>query len=753
MARDERDAADDGHGEAAAGTRANVKLQRWVDLLAALLVRVHPATFEELAKDVPEYWLRLRDADAEPDDRRRATQLQTLKRTFERDKDELREFGVPIESVPDESGNPVGAYRLRRKDFYLPYLCFAVPGGGVRRPERPDRWGYQALTALTFEPDELQAVVDAAACVRGLGDPLLAADAASALRKLAVDLPVDDTPASPDEPRVLLPRTQPGAPVFEALGDALARRKTVRFTYHAMSTDRREEREVEPYGLFFLNGHWYLAARDLARDELRNFRLNRVSAPVVNGRRPQSADYEIPPTFRLREHARSRQAWELGGQDAVRVVVELAAHSGPSRAAARLGQPVEGHEARRAFEVRRVDAFVRWLLSFAGDVVPVEPPDVVRRYRDAAAAVAGLYAARRDDVVPPPADATAAPPASVDAPMRRRGRGARADEAWQPTGAAAQLRRILHVVPQIADGEEHPLADVATRIGSDAATLRRDLYSLVTRFDVPPGFVDGVQLYVESDRVSAVSNHLLRPMRLTVSELCALELGLAVLHARRPPDEQPVIDRARDRLRSVIAKLPDDPIPDGLHGASLGEHGSTADLAAVRTALRERRKLRLDYWRSGAAEASRRVVCPLALVAANGMVYVIAHGDGDEAIRVFRMDRVEGAETLDETFEPRAGVSLDAVLRDGRVFHRDDAGTMRVRYSPRIARWIAEREGRPLAADGSLELLHPLADGTWALRHVLQYGPEAEVLEPAALREAVRDRLGVILRTLPAGDA
>jgi hypothetical protein len=50
---------------------------------------------------------------------------------------------------------------------------------------------------------------------------------------------------------------------------------------------------------------------------------------------------------------------------------------------------------------------------------------------------------------------------------------------------------------------------------------------------------------------------------------------------------------------------------------------------------------------------------------------------------------------------------------------------MKVKYSPKIARWIAEREGVELDADGSLTIEHPLADQEWGVRHVLQYGPDA----------------------------
>jgi predicted DNA-binding transcriptional regulator YafY len=720
-------------GRRAAGSltdaAGNPKLQRWMDLIAALLARSLPATFEEMALSIPEYASKIAAYQDEGDEARRETLKQSLKRTFERDKDELRAFGVPIEVLPDEDGNPSGAYRLRRTDFYLPYLCFAVPSGDVVRPRKVDRWGYQALASLMFEADELQAVVDAAAGVRGLGDPLLAADVESALRKLAVDLPLDAARVTASEPRIVLPRAQPSSATFEVLSDALTRRKIVTFSYHAMSTDRTESREVEPYGLLFLNGHWYLAARDRVRGELRNFRLNRITRARLNGKRPQTADYSVPEDFRLREHARSRQAWELGDEDAVRAVVMFDGQSGPTMAAMRLGGSVPGNDGSRTFEVKRIGSFVRWLLSFAGELRPMSPPDVVARYAKEAAATERIYA--EDGAI------------QTRRPSRVAARNP-TYETWQPLGAAAQLRRILHVVPQIADGEEHSLSDVASQVGTTVDTLSSDLYSLVTRFDTPGGFVEGVQLYVESDRVSAVSNHLARPMRLTVSELCALELGLAVLHACRPPDEHPVLERARARLRAVIAQLPGDPIPDGLYGAALGEQGSTAHLAAVRTTLSEQRKLRLIYRKSGSATSRERIVCPYALVASSGTLYVIAHSDEGNSIRVFRLDRVEDAEATDQRFEVPADFSLDAMLRDGRVFYNAQPGTMLVRYSPRVARWIAEREGREADEDGSLVMEHPLIDLEWGMRHVLQYGPEAEVLEPASLRVKLRERLAAM---------
>ena len=68
-----------------------------------------------------------------------------------------------------------------------------------------------------------------------------------------------------------------------------------------------------------------------------------------------------------------------------------------------------------------------------------------------------------------------------------------------------------------------------------------------------------------------------------------------------------------------------------------------------------------------------------------------------------------------------------------------------MRYSPKIARWIQEREQGTTDADGSFVVEHALADLDWAVRHVLQYGPEAEVLEPEEARVAVRKRLEAML--------
>ncbi len=347
------------------------KLQRWIDLIAALLSRRYPATFDELAHDVPAY--------------RQGQSAQTLERMFERDKDELRAFGVPIETVVvDRSAPEIPGYRLRRQDFYLPFLTVAGNAGkGIGR----QRSEYTVLPTLAFEPDELDAVAAAAARVGSLADPYLAVDVETAVRKLALELPIDVAQTAAGE-RIVAERVE--GKTFSALAVAVERRKLATFDYHKMGDDTTSPRTVEPYGLAFLGSNWYLVARDTGRGALRHFRLSRMrSVKVGSGR---SADFGRPADFRLAAHAASRESWELGDGDVAEVIVEFRSGSGAVRAAERLGEPLRGHSRRRRFRVRRSDAFVRWLLSFGDAAVPVDPPALVESFRALARATLALYA-------------------------------------------------------------------------------------------------------------------------------------------------------------------------------------------------------------------------------------------------------------------------------------------------------------------------------------------------------------------------
>ena len=312
-----------------------------------------------------------------------------------------------------------------------------------------------------------------------------------------------------------------------------------------------------------------------------------------------------------------------------------------------------------------------------------------------------------------------------------------------PDTAAAQLKRLLTLIPRLADNEEHPIADVATIVGVTPEQLIGDLQALVERFDAPGGFVDGVQIYQDGTHVSVVTQHFLRPMRLTMSELCALELGLAIVRSERTAEDAGPADRALERLRRVITQVSDVKNPSGLRDGSLASApGVPEHLDVLKEAVRGRRKVRLLYKKGGGIAAESRTICPYTLAFTSGMWYVVAHCERAKALRVFRLDRVLNAESEGGTYEVPEDFSVDRVMEQAKAFIKDQpVETLRVKYSPRIAPWIAEREGKTLAKDGSLEVEHPLADRAWAVRHVLQYGAEAEIIGPQDLRDAVRDTL------------
>jgi predicted DNA-binding transcriptional regulator YafY len=305
--------------------------------------------------------------------------------------------------------------------------------------------------------------------------------------------------------------------------------------------------------------------------------------------------------------------------------------------------------------------------------------------------------------------------------------------------AAAQLRRVLDLIPRLADGEEHPIAEVAKAAGTNPADVLRDLESVSERFDVPGGFVEGVNIFVDDGNVCVNAMQFHRPMRLTMPELCALELGLTMLRRERTPAEQAPVDRALERLRGTISRVPADDRHEGIRHAELSVAGAAEHLAALRSAVAGNRRIVLRYRSGGATESTTRTIDPHSLVFAEQMWYVVA-STGETALRIFRLDRVEGVKVLDETFERDASAGL-RVQEAGRAFVSGTSRRMTVRYSPRIARWVAERERAELAPDGSLTMEHPVADESWAVRHVLQYGPDAKVLAPQEMRDLVESRL------------
>jgi proteasome accessory factor B len=211
------------------------RLERLLNLVAALIDTERPLTAEEIAERVPGY----------------PPMGPSFKRAFERDKATLRGMGVPLDVSVLEPLNPESpqGYRVRRQRYELP-----DPG---------------------LEPDEVAALHLAATSVR-----LDGGDATAAVWKLG------GVPGAGVLDRVGT-SSIPGSDHLEVLFTAAAERRPVTFGY------RGAERTVDPWRLEFRNGQWYLVGRDHGRAEQRAFRLDRVTAAPTCG--PAGA-FEPPAT-------------------------------------------------------------------------------------------------------------------------------------------------------------------------------------------------------------------------------------------------------------------------------------------------------------------------------------------------------------------------------------------------------------------------------------------------------------------------
>ncbi len=318
------------------------RLERLVNLTAALLNAERPVTAEQIRIRVPGY----------PDDK------ASFRRQFERDKDALRELGFPLVTTAEPAGSPA-KYSVDRDRYYL-----RDPG---------------------LTPDELSALSMAAEIVRlnGLGDrrlydalwkldgsatsPRPGKGALTTGRPSADSAPItpaDATPLSMQSLDAELPADASLAAVFDAIASARA----VAFRY------RDEPRSVVPRSLSFENGRWYLAAFDLDRRDERSFRIDRIDGDVMVTTPADLAT--VPPA--PRRASPSRSPWELGTGEPVEALVRIdpahapwaERHVGSEAVQSRLP---DGTITLRLL-VRGPDAFRSFVLGFLDGAEVLSPP-------------------------------------------------------------------------------------------------------------------------------------------------------------------------------------------------------------------------------------------------------------------------------------------------------------------------------------------------------------------------------------------
>jgi len=308
------------------------------------------------------------------------------------------------------------------------------------------------------------------------------------------------------------------------------------------------------------------------------------------------------------------------------------------------------------------------------------------------------------------------------------------------TTAEEQLERILYVIAAANGKKGRPLAELAKTLGVEPSRITRDLEEVTARaFYHPAGSVDAFRITNDGRRIQVwTTGEFKRPVRLSPLEALALGLGfraLALGAAGSDVRREELLAFAQ-RLERAIASAPLEELQKRF-AVDDGAPGDSSVRAVLRRAAAERRRCKIAYLPSGTREPDERVICPYVLAYANGAWYVIAHCTMREDVRLFRLDRIVTAETVDGTFEVPPDFDPSNYITEGRVYRAGEEIEAVVRYSPRIARWVRERGPVEELPDGSVAVRLRVADVHWLVRHVLEHGPEAEVLEPAELRREV----------------
>ena len=302
--------------------------------------------------------------------------------------------------------------------------------------------------------------------------------------------------------------------------------------------------------------------------------------------------------------------------------------------------------------------------------------------------------------------------------------------------AQGQVPRLVELIAWLSQSDSaKPVAyrAAARRLGVPEGTIRADLDALL-------GLSGEHRDWLASLRVALVSGgfvaHSLgafrRPLHFTGEEGLALLLGLAGTRGGRAVAQQ---------LAQALRAAPPAELVDAAYAISAAPSEELEErLAVARRARDERRKLEILYCAS-AGEPSRRVVHVHQIVEAAGRWYIVAWCEKVGAFRNFRADRVLEATLLAQDFRPQ--LLFQPIRKPEELLRAEEMVAAKVAFSPRVARWLKERyPGGREENDGRYVVTLKVADPAWLVREVLQYGVEAEVLEPEGMREAVRRAVG-----------
>jgi proteasome accessory factor B len=274
--------------------------------------------------------------------------FEAFKRMFERDKEELRELGIPLETGFNSPGDDEAGYRIPRQAYVLPEIRL-----------EPDEAAVLSLAARVWRQAELAGA---------------AAGALLKLRAAGVDASGEETAQPGIEPRLLAGEAAFG-PLWEAVRDG----RPVTFAYRAAGRSEPQQRHLQPWGVANRHGRWYVAGYDTDRDAARVFRLSRIEGEV--GFTGPAGSVIVPDGTDVRETVRQWDTQPPAQQRAAILRVRRGAGYGIRRYATAVPGGPGVQDSTDAWETISVPFsdvgwFAEHLASFGTDVVALEPADL-----------------------------------------------------------------------------------------------------------------------------------------------------------------------------------------------------------------------------------------------------------------------------------------------------------------------------------------------------------------------------------------
>ena len=308
------------------------------------------------------------------------------------------------------------------------------------------------------------------------------------------------------------------------------------------------------------------------------------------------------------------------------------------------------------------------------------------------------------------------------------------------SSAQDRLPRLLALVPYLIARPGIPVDEAAADLGVTAKQLRKDL-ELLWMCGLPgygPG--DLIDLSFEGDTISVnFDAGMNRPLRLTGAEATALLVALRTLL------EAPGVADA-DAVRRAVAKIEAAAGQAQPAGVAVGlgvREGKNTVLArqVVQGALKAGHALRMTYYTASKDEISERTVDPMRMLIVEGRSYLEAWCRRAEAVRLFRLDRIDDVTELDEPAAPPPYAEQTDTTA-GLFRERPDQEVAQLVLEP-DARWVSEYYPVEKVTEldgGRLRIRMRYADLSWMVRLLLGLGGDVTVEEPAELATGLRDR-------------